>query len=249
MAGILPWVATALGVGSEIFSRSRAGYETSPSKRAFLDSVRNEERIFQRDAAYNSPASQMARFKAAGLNPNLIYGQGTPGITSGSAVQASGNVSKPDVMGKLIESVALGKELELKDAQIEQVKANTRFIETRTGSEDWKQKLSEQEWYYLEQNFPELMDKIKRENRIGQATEQDTVQKVKADAIRASQLISTELMHQKLMEQDGKIKTEVLKGKDLQNAILEMQKKFVTSGEMNAQHFWQAIMMILSKSF
>lgn len=28
---------------------------------------------------YNSPASQMQRYQAAGLNPNLIYGQGTPG--------------------------------------------------------------------------------------------------------------------------------------------------------------------------
>lgn len=29
--------------------------------------------------AYNSPAAQMARFKQAGLNPHLIYGQGNPG--------------------------------------------------------------------------------------------------------------------------------------------------------------------------
>lgn len=29
--------------------------------------------------AYNTPAAQMARYSAAGLNPNLIYGQGTPG--------------------------------------------------------------------------------------------------------------------------------------------------------------------------
>lgn len=29
--------------------------------------------------AYNAPAAQMARYSAAGLNPNLIYSQGTPG--------------------------------------------------------------------------------------------------------------------------------------------------------------------------
>lgn len=33
---------------------------------------------------YNSPAAQMARFKAGGLNPNLIYGQGNPGNQSGT---------------------------------------------------------------------------------------------------------------------------------------------------------------------
>lgn len=32
--------------------------------------------------AYNSPAAQMERFKAAGLNPNLIYTQGTNGNSS-----------------------------------------------------------------------------------------------------------------------------------------------------------------------
>lgn len=38
--------------------------------------------------SYNSPEQQMARFKAAGLNPNLIYGQGN----SGNA----GPISTPD---------------------------------------------------------------------------------------------------------------------------------------------------------
>lgn len=31
---------------------------------------------------YNSPEAQMARFKSAGLNPHLIYGQGNPGNAS-----------------------------------------------------------------------------------------------------------------------------------------------------------------------
>lgn len=37
---------------------------------------------------YNSPQAQMERFKAAGLNPNLIYGQGS-----------NGNSSSPPIMG------------------------------------------------------------------------------------------------------------------------------------------------------
>ena len=28
---------------------------------------------------YNEPKNQMARLKSAGLNPNLMYGKGTPG--------------------------------------------------------------------------------------------------------------------------------------------------------------------------
>lgn len=45
-------------------------------------------KLWNMNNEYNSPASQMARFKEAGLNPNLIYQQGTPG-NSGSPAQAS----------------------------------------------------------------------------------------------------------------------------------------------------------------
>jgi len=52
---------------------------------------------------YNSPKSQMARFKEGGLNPNLIYGQGTPGnatpVPGGSQVQAKGQASKNEMPG------------------------------------------------------------------------------------------------------------------------------------------------------
>lgn len=275
-------------LGQAIFDRTRLGYETSPQKRAFNDSVRHEQKIFERDSKYNSPAEQMKRFDEAGLNPNLIYGQGTPGITSGSNVQASGNVERLDVMSRIMESVAFNKEMDLKDATIEQVRANTRLIEERAGSEDWKQLRLEQDWMYLEQNYPELMDKLRRENRIGtqtelfkvsteesksemaktaeeiarmtkdakieteqrenrigSRTEDARVQTSQAQSILLSHKIQTELMRQGLMERDGKIKNEVLRGKQFQNAILEMQKKFLTEGTMNPQMFWQAFLNII----
>lgn len=43
---------------------------------------------------YNSPLAQMQRFQEAGLNPHLIYGQGSSGIAGGVA---SGDVKKADV--------------------------------------------------------------------------------------------------------------------------------------------------------
>lgn len=38
-----------------------------------------QEDMWNKTNAYNAPAAQMARFKAAGLNPHLIYGQGSNG--------------------------------------------------------------------------------------------------------------------------------------------------------------------------
>lgn len=45
---------------------------------------------WQMQNAYNDPAAQMARLKAAGLNPNLVYG-------NGSAAQTAGSVNQPNV--------------------------------------------------------------------------------------------------------------------------------------------------------
>lgn len=51
-----------------------------------LANQKNAELAFERDKEqlayqnqYNTPEAQMARFKKAGLNPNLIYSQGNPG--------------------------------------------------------------------------------------------------------------------------------------------------------------------------
>lgn len=41
-----------------------------------------ERQAIREQNLYNSPANQMARFKEAGLNPNLIYGQGDSGNQS-----------------------------------------------------------------------------------------------------------------------------------------------------------------------
>lgn len=38
-----------------------------------------QEEMWNKNNAYNTPAMQMQRFKAAGLNPHLIYGQGSNG--------------------------------------------------------------------------------------------------------------------------------------------------------------------------
>jgi len=80
---------------------------------------------------YNSPASQMRRFKQAGLNPNLIYGQGNAGnattlprysaptmqpVTVNPAIFQIGNAL--DVLGKYMD-------YRIKSAQEEQIRQQT----------------------------------------------------------------------------------------------------------------------------
>lgn len=87
------WIGTAAAALSPIGGLLNSRWDRKESKR-------NQDRTIQANKAeaelayqrqvemwnmqneYNSPEAQMNRFKAAGLNPHLIYGQGNPGNAS-----------------------------------------------------------------------------------------------------------------------------------------------------------------------
>lgn len=95
--------------------------------------------------AYNSPSQQMQRFKEAGLNPNLIYGQMT-----NSPVVRSTDMKTPDFVAPKIGDLGSTlskyfetrqqdltiknqeKALQLADANIAKVQADTRYTEANT---------------------------------------------------------------------------------------------------------------------
>lgn len=65
-------------------NKNLAEYQMSYNREmADLEYQRNLD-MWSKTNAYNSPASQMARYQEAGLNPNLIYGQGTSGNAVGT---------------------------------------------------------------------------------------------------------------------------------------------------------------------
>lgn len=74
---------------------------------------------------YNSPKEQMIRFKEAGLNPNLIYGQMSNSPVVRSSSPQSYNPTAPQVDLGSAAGMAIGQyyDTQLKTAQIDLVKA------------------------------------------------------------------------------------------------------------------------------
>lgn len=99
---------------------------------------------FDKENAYNDPSAQMARLQAAGLNPHLVYGDGA------SSQSASPGMSAPNVHGSATQMAQLRMQAagqfssqlmqvadfftsqELKQAQIDQVRAQTANLNGRT---------------------------------------------------------------------------------------------------------------------
>lgn len=72
----IPGIGTALGAAIGGVGSGISGYA---QRRASRDAWRRSSdmtwQLWNANNMYNDPAAQMRRFKAAGLNPNLIYGQ------------------------------------------------------------------------------------------------------------------------------------------------------------------------------
>lgn len=89
--------------------------------------------------AYDSPAEQRKRLAAAGLNPDLVYGNGASGLVSGSFAQAAdvGSVSPANVGSLIASSPTMGQSM------IQGIEAAKTLAETRNISADTKKKEGE----------------------------------------------------------------------------------------------------------
>lgn len=86
---------------------------------------------------YNSPASQMQRYSAAGLNPNLIYGTGTASAGNASAspkfdAPRVERTQMPDLSVNPFDIISQYQNIALQSAQIDNVKAQTASTQQKT---------------------------------------------------------------------------------------------------------------------
>lgn len=72
---------------------------------------------------YNTPAAQMARYKEAGLNPNLIYGQSNESGVVRSTDAKSWNPQAPDVAAVATSAMDRYFNAQMKSAQINNLRA------------------------------------------------------------------------------------------------------------------------------
>ena len=114
-------LSTAIGVASSIAGNvaSNKNIDTQNSAQQYdnennreynfnLSKMQNQWNIDQwnRENAYNSPAAQMARYKAAGLNSDLIYGQ--QNLSAASPEMTAGDGSQPTDVSNLANKRTIG---------------------------------------------------------------------------------------------------------------------------------------------
>ncbi len=134
---ILPLINTGISAASSILNPLFQAQQNKKNQQ-FAEHMYNTQRAdaladreFQNQ--YNSPAAQMERLKAAGLNPNLVYGNGN--AVQQSAQTRSSDFSTPKTEAPQLNfqatanAIMMGEQIKQMQVQTDNLKASIKLAE------------------------------------------------------------------------------------------------------------------------
>lgn len=137
------WLGALINAGAVIYNTNQQKKAQREANRANMELAKyqysQEQAMWNQQNAYNDPSSQMARLRNAGLNPNMIYGSGSSGA-SGNATQLpkyNAPTLQPEFapLSGVPEMLSMYQNFQMKQAQINNLKATNENIQTRTANE------------------------------------------------------------------------------------------------------------------
>lgn len=132
-AWLVPAITAAASLAGDLFNRGAAKNANQQQRDWALED-------WNRQNEYNSPAAQMQRYKEAGLSPNLIYGQ----TNTAQPVRSTDYTTPPqpqpakaleqylNTRQQQLQTDNLAKQLEVQQANIDFIKANTIKSQSET---------------------------------------------------------------------------------------------------------------------
>jgi hypothetical protein len=149
-AAAIPAITDLVNSGSTLY--------TNAQNRQFSQQMYDRQRAdaltdWDKQNKYNSPSQQMQRYKEAGLNPNLIYGQ-----MSNSAAIRSTDMKHPDFVAPKLQNTGQVMnnyiDLKLKEQQLSNDKQAGELLRQQTrGKELENQNVIDQTPYIAEERF------------------------------------------------------------------------------------------------
>lgn len=197
---------------------------------------------------YNSPASQMRRYQAAGLNPNLVYSQGTPGQQSESlrAPQGTSTIGS-DAASTYTQSTLAQSQVQSREAQTTRTQVLTQIDKLKAEVISRNPLLNDEAFTAIIDTLKDTADIKRSEAGIRQNDKfySDATRQLQANKI----FKEVELLEQRfrLGEMDMKIKASILQSNEFKNAILDVQKKFLADEQIGPQQILEFVKLLLTK--
>lgn len=117
-------------------------------KRRYERQLADQHKLWQENNAYNSPSAQMARLKAAGLNPNLVYQNGGVSAPSDQISPPSFQTSPinefTSVIPNSLQATSVEADIDNKNAVTANLLADNRVRDTPLGQLEEYNQLTDQ---------------------------------------------------------------------------------------------------------
>lgn len=131
---VIPLIMAASSIASGIIAHNQNKKTNQANMKLAEYQAGANERYLDKMNQYNTPANQMSRFSEAGLNPNLVYGQGSSGNQQTAARYEAPRVDYRFDPFDMPQVLAPFQEYQMRAAQIDNVKASTEATRTEIGN-------------------------------------------------------------------------------------------------------------------
>lgn len=141
--------AALINLGSTIYASETARNNSKRTVKANKDlaeyAYSQDLAMWNRQNQYNDPAAQMARFKNAGLNPNLVYGSGSASAGNSNSMPkynaptVSYDYAPPNIGGALSQY----QDFKMRQAQIDNMRAQTDYTRIKGITEVAREELTQ----------------------------------------------------------------------------------------------------------
>lgn len=242
MAAAAPYVATGANmIGNLVGANKQSDANIHAAKRQF-----QWQRAWQREQLeYNSPKNQMLRFQEAGLNPNLMYGQGSPGNWEGSASvpnidAANYQAAYANIGTQVQQARLLSSQADLTEQKVQESGIKQELIKTQTAVLAANPYLNKQyvEAFVSQMESAAAIKKV--ELQYAPVEKQMNLSKIQQEVEVLSQKFN-------LGSVDAKIKAEILQSKEFQNYLNSLTKKWIEDGGVDGDSIRYGSLLLLQK--
>lgn len=258
------WIVPAIiGVASLVAGMIGQRKQAKENRRLQESQQAANDAYLEKQLQYNTPANQMLRYQEAGLNPNLVYGQGNPGNQSAPLTAPETRPTDYQSLGANLGPIV--NQSLMTQAQVQAINAKTRQTYVLTQLNELQARVLAANPLLNEEGFKAILDSLKSAAEIKAADA--GIKGLTAEWFKGEKSFNVDgtplhgpagalkleaelkLLEQRfrLGELDSKLKAEVLQSKEFQNAILEVQKKWMTDADVTPQHIYQFIQLLLMK--
>lgn len=256
-----PWLAVgtlAANIGGALFGQHRQ-QESNRDLAAFQHNKNMELLKYQLD--YNSPVQQMERYREAGLNPNLIYGQGTSGNMESPPRYP--DIKPADLQSGLVNLGTQFQQMRLMEGQADLVQVKAQESGVKQDVMRVQQNLMKAN-PWLNKSYVEATITMLQSSATLKKQESDFMTSVTTGTPGARPQLD-DTTHQEigfhkmnaelqtlfnkwdLQEKDKQIKARIFESKGFQNDLSKIQLNWMKDGDITPQHIYMGIMLLLSK--